>query len=379
MNLKDLHDLEKKYNNRNINVFLRCDLNITENDLSRIYLSIPTIKQLIGFKFINKIIICTHLGRPNLRDNEFSLINRVHPELEKILDKNIEFIKYDEKLEFESFKKSKNKIFLLENIRFFNGEKENDFQLSSALASLCDVYVNDAFGSSHRNHSSVYGISLIMDSYAGNLLKKEFSILDSLFSTTSGKLVLILGGAKIDDKVGILVNLIDKVEKVIVGGGMIANFLTNNLNDRLNEIYKKNIEKFYIPEDLLVSENFSKNSTTKTIFSENFDDSLKILDIGKKSLSSIEIILKEMETVLWNGSMGVFEWEHCSIGTKGLINILSSNKKLKSYAGGGSTIEAINNFGKFSSFEHVSSGGGAFLEMLEKGILPSIKNLLKDE
>lgn len=379
MNLKDLHDLEKKYNNRNINVFLRCDLNITENDLSRIYLSIPTIKQLIGFKFINKIIICTHLGRPNLRDNEFSLINRVHPKLEKILDKNIEFIKYDEKLEFESFKKSKNKIFLLENIRFFNGEKENDFQLSSALASLCDVYVNDAFGSSHRNHSSVYGISLIMDSYAGYLLKKEFSILDSLFSTTSGKLVLILGGAKIDDKVGILVNLIDKVEKVIVGGGMIANFLTNNLNDRLNEIYKKNIEKFYIPEDLLVSENFSKNSTTKTIFSENFDDSLKILDIGKKSLSSIEIILKEMETVLWNGSMGVFEWEHCSIGTKGLINILSSNKKLKSYAGGGSTIEAINNFGKFSSFEHVSSGGGAFLEMLEKGILPSIKNLLKDE
>jgi len=379
MNLKDLHDLEKKYNNRNINVFLRCDLNITENDLSRIYLSIPTIKQLIGFKFINKIIICTHLGRPNLRDNEFSLINRVHPELEKILDKNIEFIKYDEKLEFESFKKSKNKIFLLENIRFFNGEKENDFQLSSALASLCDVYVNDAFGSSHRNHSSVYGISLIMDSYAGYLLKKEFSILDSLFSTTSGKLVLILGGAKIDDKVGILVNLIDKVEKVIVGGGMIANFLTNNLNDRLNEIYKKNIKKFYIPEDLLVSENFSKNSTTKTIFSENFDDSLKILDIGKKSLSSIEIILKEMETVLWNGSMGVFEWEHCSIGTKGLINILSSNKKLKSYAGGGSTIEAINNFGKFSSFEHVSSGGGAFLEMLEKGILPSIKNLLKDE
>ena len=379
MNLKDLHDLEKKYRNRNINVFLRCDLNITENDLSRIYLSIPTIKQLIGFKFINKIIICTHLGRPNLRDNEFSLINRVHPELEKILDKNIEFIKYDEKLEFESFKKSKNKIFLLENIRFFNGEKENDFQLSSALASLCDVYVNDAFGSSHRNHSSVYGISLIMDSYAGYLLKKEFSILDSLFSTTSGKLVLILGGAKIDDKVGILVNLIDKVEKVIVGGGMIANFLTNNLNDRLNEIYKKNIEKFYIPEDLLVSENFSKNSTTKTIFSENFDDSLKILDIGKKSLSSIEIILKEMETVLWNGSMGVFEWEHCSIGTKGLINILSSNKKLKSYAGGGSTIEAINNFGKFSSFEHVSSGGGAFLEMLEKGILPSIENLLKDE
>ena len=379
MNLKDLHDLEKKYNNRNINVFLRCDLNITENDLSRIYLSIPTIKQLIGFKFINKIIICTHLGRPNLRDNEFSLINRVHPELEKILDKNIEFIKYDEKLEFESFKESKNKIFLLENIRFFNGEKENDFQLSSALASLCDVYVNDAFGSSHRNHSSVYGISLIMDSYAGYLLKKEFSILDSLFSTTSGKLVLILGGAKIDDKVGILVNLIDKVEKVIVGGGMIANFLTNNLNDRLNEIYKKNIEKFYIPEDLLVSENFSKNSTTKTIFSENFDDSLKILDIGKKSLSSIEIILKEMETVLWNGSMGVFEWEHCSIGTKGLINILSSNKKLKSYAGGGSTIEAINNFGKFSSFEHVSSGGGAFLETLEKGILPSIKNLLKDE
>jgi len=247
------------------------------------------------------------------------------------------------------------------------------------LASLCDVYVNDAFGSSHRNHSSVYGISLIMDSYAGTLLKKELLILDSLFLNSSGKLALILGGAKIDDKVGILINLIDKVDKVIVGGGMIANFLTNNLNDQINEIYKKNIEKFYIPEDLLVSEDFSKNSATKTIFSENFDNSLKILDIGEKSLTSIEIILKEMQTVLWNGSMGVFEWEHCNIGTIGLINILSSNKKLKSYAGGGSTIEAINNFGEFSSFEHVSSGGGAFLEMLEKGTLTSIKNLLKDE
>lgn len=379
MKLKDLHDLEKKYCNRKVNVFLRCDLNITENDLSRIYLSIPTIKKLINFKFINKIILCSHLGRPNSRDNEFSLIKKVHPELEKILDTNIEFIKYDENLEFESFKKSKNKIFLLENIRFFNGEEENDFQLSSSLASLCDVYVNDAFGSSHRNHSSVYGISLIMDSYAGNLLKKELLILDSLFLNSSGKLALILGGAKIDDKVGILINLIDKVDKVIVGGGMIANFLTNNLNDQINEIYKKNIEKFYIPEDLLVSEDFSKNSATKTIFSENFDNSLKILDIGKKSLTSIEIILKEMQTVLWNGSMGVFEWEHCNIGTKGLINILSSNKKLKSYAGGGSTIEAINNFGEFSSFEHVSSGGGAFLEMLEKGTLTSIKNLLKDE
>ena len=379
MKLKDLHDLEKKYCNRKVNVFLRCDLNITENYLSRIYLSVPTIKKLISFKFINKIIICSHLGRPNSRDDEFSLIKKVHPELEKILDTNIEFIKYDENLEFESFKKSKNKIFLLENIRFFNGEEENDFQLSSSLASLCDVYVNDAFGSSHRNHSSVYGISLIMDSYAGTLLKKELLILDSLFLNSSGKLALILGGAKIDDKVGILINLIDKVDKVIVGGGMIANFLTNNLNDQINEIYKKNIEKFYIPEDLLVSEDFSKNSATKTIFSENFDNSLKILDIGEKSLTSIEIILKEMQTVLWNGSMGVFEWEHCNIGTIGLINILSSNKKLKSYAGGGSTIEAINNFGEFSSFEHVSSGGGAFLEMLEKGTLTSIKNLLKDE
>ena len=169
-------------------------------------------------------------------------------------------------------------------------------------------------------------------------------------------------------------NLIEKVDKIIIGGGMIANFLTRNLDKKLKEIYQTNKEKFYIPEDLLVTKNFSENSEKNIIHVSDYNDSLKIVDIGFKSIKSISELLKNIEIAIWNGSMGVFEWEQCSMGTKSLINLLKENN-IKTYAGGGSTIEAINKFDHKSSFEHVSSGGGAFLELLEKETLPGIENL----
>ena len=171
-----------------------------------------------------------------------------------------------------------------------------------------------------------------------------------------------------------MVNLIEKVDKIIIGGGMIANFLTKNLDKKLKEIYHNNKEKFYIPEDLLVSKNFSENSEKNIIHVSDYNDSLNIVDIGFKSIKSISELLKNIEIAIWNGSMGVFEWEQCSMGTKSLINLLKENN-IKTYAGGGSTIEAINKFDHKSSFEHVSSGGGAFLELLEKETLPGIENL----
>ena len=213
-----------------------------------------------------------------------------------------------------------------------------------------------------------------MDSYAGELMLKELSTITKINSTSSAKSVLIIGGAKIEDKSGILVNLIEKVDKIIIGGGMIANFLTKNLDKKLKEIYHNNKEKFYIPEDLLVSKNFSENSEKNIIHVSDYNDSLNIVDIGFKSIKSISELLKNIEIAIWNGSMGVFEWEQCSMGTKSLINLLKENN-IKTYAGGGSTIEAINKFDHKSSFEHVSSGGGAFLELLEKETLPGIENL----
>ena len=374
MKLKTLSDFKNKYSNQKVNIFLRCDLNITENDLSRIEMSIPTIKKLLSYNFVNKIVICSHLGRPKSREVELSLNNKVHKYLEMKLEREISFIDYKENLNFSEFFSSKDKIFLLENIRFFDGELNNSKLLSRALSSMCDVFINDAFGASHRKHSSVYGVSFLMDSYAGELMLKELSTITKINSTSSGKSVLIIGGAKIEDKSGILVNLIEKVDKIIIGGGMIANFLTKNLDKKLKEIYQTNKEKFYIPEDLLVSKNFSENSEKNLIHVSDYNDSLKIVDIGFKSIKSISELLKNIEIAIWNGSMGVFEWEQCSMGTKSLINLLKENN-IKTYAGGGSTIEAINKFDHKSSFEHVSSGGGAFLELLEKETLPGIENL----
>ena len=374
MKLKTLSDFKNKYSNQKVNIFLRCDLNITENDLSRIEMSIPTIKKLLSYNFVNKIVICSHLGRPKSREVDLSLNNKVHKYLEMKLEREISFIDYKENLNFSEFFSSKDKIFLLENIRFFDGELNNSKLLSRALSSMCDVFINDAFGASHRKHSSVYGVSFLMDSYAGELMLKELSTITKINSTSSGKSVLIIGGAKIEDKSGILVNLIEKVDKIIIGGGMIANFLTKNLDKKLKEIYHTNKEKFYIPEDLLVSKNFSENSEKNIIHVSDYNDSLKIVDIGFKSIKSISELLKNIEIAIWNGSMGVFEWEQCSMGTKSLINLLKENN-IKTYAGGGSTIEAINKFDHKSSFEHVSSGGGAFLELLEKETLPGIENL----
>jgi len=302
------------------------------------------------------------------------LNNKVHKYLEMKLEREINFIDYKENLNFSDFFSSKDKIFLLENIRFYDGELNNSNLLSRELSSMCDVFINDAFGASHRKHSSVYGVSFLMDSYAGELMLKELSTITKINSTSSGKSVLIIGGAKIEDKSGILVNLIEKVDKIIIGGGMIANFLTMNLGKKLKEIYHSNEEKFYIPEDLLVSKNFSENSEKNIIHFSDYNDSLNIVDIGFKSIKSISELLKNTEIAIWNGSMGVFEWKQCSMGTKSLINLLKENN-IKTYAGGGSTIEAINKFDHKSSFEHVSSGGGAFLELLEKETLPGIENL----
>ena len=379
MRLKNLIDIEKKYQNQSINILLRCDLNITENDFSRIDLSVPTIKKLLKFKFVNKVIICSHLGRPKGQDNVFSLAHNVLPELEKKISNKIEFLNYEEDLKFSNFYSSSSRLFLLENIRFFNGEETNDKDLNIFLSSLCDVFINDAFGASHRKHSSVYGVSFFIDSYAGILLENEYKVLEEISSSKKNNSVLILGGAKIQDKSGILINLVDKVDKIIIGGGMISNFLQDKLSNDLFKIFDKNREKFYIPEDLLVSETLMPDSKTEVINSDEYHESFKILDIGNRSLKSINKILDNMQIVLWNGSMGIFEWEHCSIGTRGLLEILESNKNLKTFSGGGSTIEAINRFSNKSSFEHVSSGGGAFLEMLEKGVLPGMKNLFINE
>ncbi|MEC7921096.1 MAG: phosphoglycerate kinase [Chloroflexota bacterium] len=380
MNLFNLDDLKNDYKNVNINVFLRCDLNITENDYSRIDLSIPTILELLELDSVKKLIICTHLGRPkNSFDPELSTKNKIKPYLEEKLRRSIIHLNLNDNNDVEKLIKNVDKsIYLTENIRFSNGETSNGFGLISKIKSFSDVYVNDAFGASHRKHASVYGISNEIKSYAGRLLEKEAEVIDSLGSSKSNT-TLILGGAKIKDKVGILMNLVDKVQRILIGGGMVSSFLTKDFPETFSKkIYEDNRDKFFIPIDLVTANELTPESKTEKIDSELFNKDSFIVDIGPKTINEYSRIVNQSEIVIWNGSMGIFEWQSGYLGTKELIKSIM-NSKCKTYAGGGSTIESINSFGTKDSFEHISSGGGAFLELLESGSLVGIDNLIKNE
>tara|TARA_B100001029_G_scaffold179624_1_gene189929 strand:- start:3024 stop:4166 length:1143 start_codon:yes stop_codon:yes gene_type:complete len=380
MKLFNLDDLKNDFKNSDINVFLRCDLNITENDYTRIDLSVPTINELLELDSVKKLIICTHLGRPERSfDPELSTKNKIKPYLEEKLRKAIIHLNLNDDNDIDKLmKKSGKSIYLTENIRFYDGETSNGIELINKIKSISDVYVNDAFGASHRMHASVYGISNKIKSYAGRLLEKETEVIDSL-GTSKSNTTLILGGAKIKDKVGILMSLADKVQSILIGGGMVSSFLTEDFPETFNKkVYEDNRDKFFIPIDLVTVKDLSPESKTEKIDSELFNKDTFIIDIGSKTIKKYSKIINKSETVIWNGSMGIFEWESGCLGTKELIKSIMDSKCM-TYAGGGSTIESINSFGDKDSFDHISSGGGAFLELLESGSLVGIDNLIKNE
>ena len=379
MKFYNLNDLKNDSTKDKISVFLRCDLNITDTDFTRVDLSLPTINFLLGINTISKIIICTHLGRPEGKfSKKLSVKNQLLPILQKKISNKIQYINLKESTDLNKLNsdfKTK-QIFLLENIRFDDREIVNSPDLVDLIASFSDVYVNDAFGTSHRRHASVYGISKVIKSYAGLLLEKEMQIIKGLFQNKTPNSCLIIGGAKIDDKAEVMMNLITKVDNIIIGGGMVSSFLTNKFPNSVNiNLLDSNRDKFIIPEDLVISKEFKRDSQFKIINSSNYDEDMFIVDIGPKSSKKIDLIIQSSKFIVWNGSMGVFEWNGAENGTLNLINSLESNIHAVKYAGGGSTIEAINNYGLKHSFTHISSGGGAFLELLESGSLPALENL----
>jgi len=378
MNLFNLDDFKSDFENKIASVFLRCDLNITENDFTRIDLSLPTIKELIGYEFVRKLIICTHIGRPrNNFDPNLSVKTKIKPYLEKKLGILVNFVDLNNNNDVENLlNNNKKSVYLTENIRFIEGEISNSPELIGKIKSFSNVYINDAFGSSHRKHASVYGISRALKSYSGRLLEKETDVINKIIN--SKDITLILGGAKIEDKTGIMMNLADKVQNILIGGGMVSSFLTQDFPKTFNKtIYEKNIEKFVIPKDIVVTNEFSPNSSSFRVNAKNFNKNTFIVDIGPKTSEEFSEVIKRSEVIIWNGSMGVFEWEFASYGTLNIIKTIAMNNSCKAYAGGGSTIEAINLFGSPDSFEHISSGGGAFLELLESGTLIGIDNLKK--
>jgi len=394
--------LEIKYFPNNLNVenkriIVRVDLNIPLKDKkildpTRIEQVIPFLQDLIKKKA--KIILISHLGRPKgIRDSALSLLP-IYKFLKKKLNTNMYF--YTGEINDELKKKSsylkESEILLIENIRFFKGESENDENFSKRIGELGDIYINNAFSCSHRKQSSIHNITkFVKEIYAGPLLEKEIKAIDSVVKNKKDPVTCIIGGSKISTKIVIISNLIKSTSNIIIVGAMANNFLAYKKNETGKSLKEENSEdvvrkileeaeknkcKIIIPEDCLVSKNFEGESTSKDVKSVEKNDI--ILDIGPKTIKIIEEIIDNSNTVMWNGPAGYFENKNFASGTNAIAQKVSNNTKkrsLISVLGGGDTVSAINNSGLDLSFTHLSTAGGAFLEYLEGKDLPGLSVL----
>lgn len=372
-------------------VIIRCDLNVPiENgkitDENRLVESIPTIKYVL--ERAKNIIILSHLGRINNNiDIKKNTLEPICRRLSILLGTNIEFCSYDDDIKN---KIEKNKIVMLENTRYFDidnkKESNNDLSLAKFFASLADVFVNDAFGVCHRSAASTVGIAKLLPSCGGFLIEKEMKALDTIKNDPIRPFTIILGGSKVSDKIGIISNLIDKVDKLVIVGGMAFTFLKarninigNSILDNDNINYAKNLldkynKKIILPIDVYTSLEFSNNSDRKLKDIENISSHEIGLDIGPKTIQNIYDNISNSKTIFVNGPAGAFEFSNFSYGTKMIFEILS-NIDCDIIVGGGDTAYAALKFGYKDKFKHISTGGGASLEYLEGKDLPGIKCL----
>ena len=374
-------------------VLLRVDLNVpmesgTITETSRIEKILPTIKLLIAKEA--KIIILSHIGRPKGKIVEGMSLEPISKKISEFLNKEVLFDKnqINENTISKINKISNGSIMMLENIRFNEGEEINDKEFSKKIASLGDIYINDAFSCSHRTHASIEGITKHISSYFGLQITEEINALKRITSEIKKPITLIIGGSKISTKIKIIKNLIKKFDDIIIVGGM-ANTMLKHTGSKIGKsvhehdcknLIKEILEKskayncqINCPIDVIVSKNLHGTGKNKEIGEIENDE--MILDIGPKTILSIKKIIDSSNTVLWNGPAGYFENSNFANGTKEIIKIITERTfkgKIFSVAGGGETVAAINKFNKFDSFTFVSTAGGAFLEFLEGKKLPGI-------
>ena len=378
--------------------FVRVDFNVPFDDSgqisdnSRIVAALPTIKYILSSG--GSCILASHLGRPKGKTKDLSL-SKLVPELEKLLSTKVLFSDdcIGEKTESQCSDLKPGEVILLENLRFYKEETNADESFAKKLSNLAEIYVNDAYGTTHREHASTATMAKFFDLKSpGILLENEIASLKKLMDNPSGPVTAIIGGAKVSSKISVIANMLDVVDNLIIGGGMAYTFIKNNggaigdsifEKDKLNDCSKiislaeqKNVNVF-LPEDVVASNEFSNEGLKKAVNIYNIPKGWQGLDIGPLTISKFEKIVTESKTILWNGPMGVFEMPSFEQGTLAIAKSVAkaTSNGAFSLIGGGDSVAAIKKFNLQDEVSFISTGGGAMLESLEGKILPGIKAL----
>jgi len=395
--MKSINDI----NFKNKKALIRVDFNVPLDknyqvtDNTRILAAKPTIEKILNDG--GSVILMSHLGRPKEKNDQFSL-RHIVSELEKVLGRSVFFVddSIDEKVQKAVKELKPGQVLLLENLRFYPEEKKGDENFAKALADLgTDYYINDAFGTSHRAHASTAVIARFFDKdhkAPGKLLEKEIHSIRKALDEGQKPVTAIIGGAKVSSKIGVIENLLNKVDNLIIVGGMAFTFLKalgNNIGDSIVEDDKLDLAKrilkeakdkgvrIILPVDLVVADQFSNDALTKVVDADKIPEHWQGLDIGPKTRELIDKVLQNSKTIIWNGPAGVFEFDKFAGGTEhiGLSIGKASEKGAYSLVGGGDSVAAVKKLGLTDKVSYISTGGGALLEMLEGKTLPGIAAL----
>ncbi|MFW9928217.1 MAG: phosphoglycerate kinase [Candidatus Thorarchaeota archaeon] len=380
-------------------VLVRVDFNVPLNDALeitdtlRIDASLPTINYLLSQHA--KVILMSHLGRPKGMDDKLRM-RPVYNYLKTKIKTNV-FLATDcvgSEVEKMAMDLKSGEILLLENLRFHPEEEKNDPEFVQQLAKLGEIYVNDAFGTAHRSHASTEGVAHVLPAVAGYLMEKEINYLQNTIDNPKHPFIAILGGKKVSDKILVLKQLLTKVNSILLGGGMVYTFfkaqgkqIGNSIVDipgietakEIMALAEKSGKKIIFPVDIITAKEIKQGTETKIcLIDDGIPDGWQGLDIGPKSVELFGKTIKESRTILWNGPVGVFEIGTFALGTKKIADIIANNSEAISIIGGGDTASAVKEFGLESKITHISTGGGASLELLEGKILPGVK-ILQDK
>lgn len=378
-------------------VLVRVDFNVPRDDagnptdLTRVNSTLPTLNYLL--KRGAHVVLMSHLGRPKGERNlKYSLANLV-PQLQRLLDTKVDFCDdcIGPKAEETAAAVQPGEVLLLENLRFYREEEANDKGFAAKLAKLGEIYVNDAFGTVHRAHASISAIAEFLPAVSGLLLEKDLVMMSKILAAPYRPCVAIMGGAKVSDKIGVIRNLLPKVDRLLIGGAMANTFLyamghkmgASKLSDDyvelVRELLQNDVEKkIMLPEDLVVADSFDNNARSRNVGIDDVPEGWMALDMGEKTINTYSAIIRSAATVIWNGPMGVFEMPNFAKGTEA-IAVACAKSQGSTIVGGGDSLAAIDQVGVSYMITHVSTGGGSTLEYLEGRRLPGVDVLLEAE